>query len=197
MSDKPPPFADYISVSGDELWAKILSGEIEAHIYSSEAPGDFEPVPISAAAFFVAEEAGRDEDGAPDPRLKSYQIMVRDRDQRRLSGTRRHIPVPHWLYVAKADLPAPKKPRSGPGAAEQYDWDDIELFVRKLFIDRGDFAKPENRVDKWRSQNDLIEAVKDYLQARNPPQPIPGQTQLKIKVADMLKRIRLELPTGH
>ena len=194
MSDKPPPFAGYTPVSGDELWAKILSGEIKAHIYSSEARGDFKPVPIAAAAFFVAEEAGRDQDGEPDPQLKPYQIMAHDRDQRRPSGIRRRIPVPHWVYVANE---APKKQRSSPGAAEQYDWDDIEQFVQKLFRDQGDFAKPENRVKGWRSQNDLIEAAKDYLQARKPPQPIPGQTQLKIKVADMLKRIRLELPTGH
>jgi hypothetical protein len=137
MSDKPPPFADYISVSGDELWAKILSGEIEAHIYSSEAPGDFEPVPISAAAFFVAEEAGRDEDGAPDPRLKSYQIMVRDRDQRRLSGTRRHIPVPHWVYVARKESSAPKAPKQQPKSRTQARRDRVRMAAKALWPPSG------------------------------------------------------------
>jgi hypothetical protein len=43
----------------------------------------------------------------------------------------------------------------------------------------------------------LIEAVKDYLQRKKPPESVPGPTQLKAKVADMLKRIRSELPTDH
>jgi hypothetical protein len=192
MTNKPPPFPKYIAVSGDDIWQKIRSGEVVPHIYSGEAKGDFEPVPLSAAEFFAAEEAGRDEDGEPDPRLKLYQIMWRDRDRRRPAATRRAIPVPHWVYVMKA---VPKKERSGPGAAEQYDWDHIEQFVRKKFVDCGDFAKPDNRVEGWKSQNDLIEAVKDYLQKRS--EPIPGPTQFKEKVAGMLKRIRLELPTGH
>jgi hypothetical protein len=192
MSDKPPPFAGYTPVSGHELWAKILAGDIEAHIYSSEARGDFEPVPISAAAFSVADEAGHDQDGEPDPQLKPFQIMAHDRDQRRSSGIRRRIPVPHWVYVASAAL---KKQRGRPGRAEQYDWADIELFVRKALQERGDFAKPENRMDKWRSQNDLIEAVKDYLQKRG--EPFPGPARFKVKVAEILKKIRLQLPAGH
>jgi hypothetical protein len=196
MSAEPPPFEDYVSVSGDELWSKILSGEIKAHIYSSEARGDLKPVPISAAAFFVAEEAGRRyEDGEPDPRLRPYQIMVRDHDRRRPAGTRRHIPVPHWVYVFRKDLPAPKQPRTGPGAAEIYDWDDIEQFIRQEFTKRGDFKMPENRMKGWRSQNDLIELIKDYLQARK--QPVPRDTQFKKNVGKILRQIRSELPTGH
>jgi hypothetical protein len=193
MSDKPPPFANYVPVSADDIWKKILSGDVAAHIYSSEAKGDFEPIPISSAEFFTADEAGQSsEDGEPDSRLHPYQIMWRDRDRRRPSATRRGIKVPHWVYVMKADISARDR---GPGAAEQYDWADIELFVRKLFTDRGDFAKPENRVDGWKSQNNLIEAVKDYLERRR--QPVPKETQFKIKVGEMLKRIRLELPTDH
>jgi hypothetical protein len=123
MTNKPPPFPKYIAVSGDDIRQKIRSGEVVPHIYSGEAKGDFEPVPLSAAEFFAAEEADRDEDGEPDPRLKPYQIMWWDRDRRRPAATRRAIPVPHWVYVMKA---VPKKERSGPGAAEQYDWDHIE-----------------------------------------------------------------------
>ena len=94
MSDKPPPFDGYVAVSGDDLWAKILSGEIKAHIYSSEAAGDYQPVPISAAAFFVAEQRGHDHDGELDQRLKPHQILVHDRDRRRPSATRRESAGP-------------------------------------------------------------------------------------------------------
>jgi hypothetical protein len=195
VTDRPPPFARYVVVSGQDAWEKILSGEVTPHIYSSKARGDFEPVPISAAEFFLAVQAGRDADGEPDAALKPYQIMWCDRDGRRPARVRHRIPVPHWVYVMKAAPPARKKERTGPGAAEQYDWADIELFVRKLLSDRGDFAKPENRMDGWRSQNNLIEVVKNYLEKTR--QPAPSPTQFKDKVADMLKRIRSELPADH
>jgi hypothetical protein len=196
MSDKPPPFANYLPVSSDDIWKKVLSGEVPAFIYSAEARGDFEPVPISAAEISMADEDGRaasdDDQVWPEPKLKPHQILWRDSDRRRPSARRRGIRVPHWVYVMKADISAKNR---GAGAAEQFDWADIELLVRKLFADRGDFAKPENRVLGWRSQNDLIEAVKDYLEKRH--QPVPGETRFKAKVAEMLKRIRLELLTGH
>src|SRR5665213_1052385 len=138
MSDKPPPFAGYTPVSVDELWAKILSGEIEAHIYSSEAPGDFEPVPISAAAFFVAEQAGRDQDGEPDPQLKPRQIMVHDRDRRRPPAIRRRIPVPHWVYVAqKASRPPSLTARRG---RPPLDWQTIQKRTFKLMDHHGEFS---------------------------------------------------------
>ena len=96
MSDKPPPFANYLPVSSDDIWKKILSGEIPAFIYSTEARGDFEPVPISAAEIFMADEAAHavsDEEQAwPGPKLKAHQIMWRDRDRRRPAPTRRAIP---------------------------------------------------------------------------------------------------------
>jgi hypothetical protein len=117
VSDKPPPFAGYVSGSEDEVWEKILSGEVAPHIYSGEAKGDFKPVPISAAEFFKAEEAGRHEDGEPDAQLKPYQIMWRDRDRRRPSATRRGIPVPHWVYIMKTDREASPQPvAQGPSA---------------------------------------------------------------------------------
>jgi hypothetical protein len=180
MSDKPPPFEDYISVSGGELWAKILSGEIKAHIYSSEARGDLEPVPISAAAFFVAEAAGRVyEDGEPDPRLKPYQIMVRDRDRRRPSATRRGIPVAHWVYVVRKDLPAPKKLAGrGPGAPRKYDWPEIKRFTFEQLATRGDFAE-EDQEDGWKAAADLYRAIEERFGEKCPElttlkQRVPG-----------------------
>ncbi|WP_213775440.1 hypothetical protein [Bradyrhizobium sp. dw_78] len=195
MSDKSPPFPNYVIVAGPELWAKILAGEITPYIYSGEARGDLDPVPISAAAFCIADGATHDRDGARDPQLKPYQIMVIDRDRRRPSRIRRRIPVPHWVYVDRKDLPAPKVPRVGPGAAVKYDWDDIEQFIRTKFADLGDFLKPENKTEGWRSQNDLIRSVTDYLERRR--QPVPRESQFKRKVTEILKRIRAELPAGH
>lgn len=112
MNDKPPPFAGYMPVGENEKWMKILSGEIAPYVYSGEARGDFEPVPISTAEFYVAEQASRDEEGKPDPHLRQYQIMWRDRDRRRPVATRRAIPVPHWVYIARQDL-APRKGKGG------------------------------------------------------------------------------------
>jgi hypothetical protein len=195
MSNKAPPFKGYAPVASDDVWKKVLAGEINAHIYSSEAQGDLEPVPISPAEIFSADEASRDEDGEPDPMLRPYQIMWRDRDRRRLSAIRRAIPVPHWVYIVEPEPAATKSPRSAPGAPEIYDWDDVRQFTRREFEKRGDFLKSENRVKGWRSQNDLIKLIKDYLDRLN--QPVPGDSQLKKQVAETLKQLRSELPTGH
>jgi hypothetical protein len=112
MSSKPPPFADYRAVSDSETWSKILSGDVAAFVYSREARGDFEPVPISAAEFFLAEQAGQTAyHGEPDPALNPYQIMVCDRDRRRSAAVRHRIPIPHWVYVPKAaPQDKPKQP---------------------------------------------------------------------------------------
>jgi hypothetical protein len=100
--------------------------------------------------------------------------------------------VPHWIYVARQVSPAPKDTRGSP---EQYDWDDIEQFIRREFTNRGDFADAGNRVNGWRSQNDLIELIKDYLERRK--QPIPQPTRFKEKVAEILLKLRSELAAGH
>jgi hypothetical protein len=119
MSDKPPPFANYLPVSSDDIWKKILSGEVPAFIYSTEARGDFEPVPISAAEIFMADEAGQaggdEEQVWQGPKLKPHQIMWRDSDRRRPSARRRGIRVPHWVYVMKADTSTQDR---GPRAAK-------------------------------------------------------------------------------
>ena len=164
MSDKPPPFAGYTPVLGDELWAKILSGEIGAHIYSSEARGDFEPVPISAAAFFVAEETGRNQDGEPDPELKPYQVMVRDDDRRRPSGTRRRIPVPHWVYVAQKASRAASAPPSSTGRRGRppLDWQTIQKTAFELMDHHGEFSSDDS---KWNAQARLEAILQDRFNA--------------------------------
>ena len=52
MSDKPPPFANYLPVTSQDIWEKLLAGDLAAHIYNSEARGSSGPVSISAAEFF-------------------------------------------------------------------------------------------------------------------------------------------------
>jgi len=103
-------------------------------------------------------------------------------------------------FIAERELVAPvatEQPAKR-GSPEKYDWDDIEQFVRQEFIKRGDFQKPENKVKGWRSQNDLIELIEEYLQVRN--EEIPGLTQMKKRVGKILAKIRsakAELPTDH
>jgi hypothetical protein len=188
VSNRPPPFRGYSLVSSDDLWAKILSGEVEPHIYSGEANGDFEPVPISAAEFFTAEEAGRNEDGEHDERLKPYQIMWRDRDRRRPSGTRRHIPVPHWVYVVREDLPPPSgqgavKPERR-GAPRKYDWPEIKRFTFEELDRRGDFAE-EDQVDGWKTYADLYRAIEGKFSEK-----CPELTTLKERVPGFVREWR-------
>jgi hypothetical protein len=124
VSQRPPHFENFVFLGElaepeDQLRAKILSGQIKAYIYSTLARGDFEPVPISAATFSVEEDEGWEDFSDPDPQPKPFQIMIVDRDIRRRSGTRRHIRVPHWIYVARQDLPAaPADTPSGLSLAE-------------------------------------------------------------------------------
>jgi hypothetical protein len=168
----------------EQLWQDVISGKIRARVYAV-GETDFGPVPISPLALQGYDKAEV---------LKSFQIEFVDRDVRRPARRRRRIPVPHWIYVVRDDLPA-RKVHEGPGRPEDYDWDDIYQFVCKEFQARGDLQRSENRVKGWRSQNDVIELIKNYLQRRK--QRIPGDTQLKKRVSEILKRIRSELPTDH
>jgi hypothetical protein len=113
-SASPPPFENYVPVSEQDLWQKMRDGKVEAHVYSGVAPGDFEPVPIPAAAFVIADEARTDEEYGFPTHLAPFQILWRDSDPRRSSATRRAVRVPHWVYMKKAapqsePAPEPKK----------------------------------------------------------------------------------------
>jgi hypothetical protein len=150
MSNTPPPFANHRPVSDSETWDKILSGDITALVYSSKARGDFGPVAISAAEFFLADQAGQTaDDGEPDPELKPYQIMVCDRDRRRPSAVRHRIPIPHWVYVMKAasaasntdKIAAPATPRKRHTSPQQM---RAEAALKTLF---GDEIPSREQVD--------------------------------------------------
>jgi hypothetical protein len=204
VSDVAPPFVGFIELSQmsettrDELLGKMLSGEHPAYVYSSEADGRLEPARITPAEFFKAwrraqQEAGCDDcldaSGWPLKKMGPFQIRVPDRDIRRDRGRlmRRTIAVPHWIYVLKADLSATDN-RNGPGAVDLYDWDEIEQVVANLWQVRGDFDLPDNRGDDWKSQNSVIEHVKNYLQKHN--RKIPGDTQIKKRVGEIIGKLR-------
>jgi hypothetical protein len=116
-------------------------------------------VQITAAEFFNAERAGRDEGGEYDPLLEPYQIMWRDRDRRRPSARRRAIPVPHWVYIARDGLPAVlSKPATKAGRKPSYDWSAVECALIELMDEHGDFV-PEDH--DWNGQARLEEALQD------------------------------------
>jgi hypothetical protein len=54
------------------------------------------------------------------------------------------------------------------GAKAQWDWAEIEMLVCKTMDERGDFAKPENAEDGWRSLADLYKQIVKYVE-RLPP----------------------------
>jgi len=52
----------------------------------------------------------------------------------------------------------------------------------------GDYEIADNRVKDWRSQNDVIRKLEDYLEKHK--RPVPGPSQMKVKVAEFLKNWR-------
>jgi hypothetical protein len=76
------------------------------------------------------------------------------------------------------------------GAKEQWDWEDIEMFVCKTMGERGDFAEAENAEDRWRSLADLCRLVENYIQQREGPDKVPALSTLKSRVTKMVARWR-------
>lgn len=60
-----------------------------------------------------------------------------------------------------------KQPPQRRGAPPQYDWDDGKQFVFKELETYGDFDLPENHSTGWRSQNDLIDRLLEYMGRRS------------------------------
>jgi hypothetical protein len=120
-STEPPPFTDYIPVDSQDIWEKLCRGKIQAHVYSATAPGDFEPVPIPAAAFVIADKARTTPDDYGSPQeLAPFQILWIDSDSRRRGRRATRMPVPHWVYVKTAEPEAsaaaePSKPACSQG----------------------------------------------------------------------------------
>jgi hypothetical protein len=160
---KPLPFKDHIFAgdafeTDEQLQAKVRSFEIKPFVYSAIAPGNFEPIPISAAEFAKAVECGWEDFSDPYAVRPPFQIMVVDRDMRRRPGTRSHVRGPHWIYLLKADLAPSKKSRAGRKAV--YDWPEIRGFVFEQLTARGDFEEPD-QIDGWKAAADLYRAIAD------------------------------------
>ena len=68
-------------------------------------------------------------------------------------------------------ISAPRK-----GRARKYDWDDAMEFAKKKLGERGDFNQPENAVDGWRSQADLMRLVIGYMAELNDGNEPPEST---------------------
>jgi hypothetical protein len=59
---------------------------------------------------------------------------------------------------------APQKREKGkPGPRLKFDEIDAKEFVFQQLADNGDFDKPDNQVEGWRSQNDLVGKLQDYM----------------------------------
>ncbi|WBL82308.1 hypothetical protein I3J27_18420 [Bradyrhizobium xenonodulans] len=171
MTDRPLPFPNYVLVSTQDIWQQILDGHVAPHVYSTKAKGDLAPVPISAAQFSWADQTGRD-----DPALRAFQIMWIDRDTGRPVSVRHRIPVPHWVYVMKAQAPAATTNERRAGAKAKYDWHAIKEFTFEQLTSRGDFAE-HDQLDGWRSAADLYRAIEDKFGQKS-----PELTTLKEKV---------------
>ncbi|MFO1098230.1 MAG: hypothetical protein U1E81_08130 [Xanthobacteraceae bacterium] len=78
--------------------------------------------------------------------------------------------------------------KSPAGAKPKWDWEDIGLFVNKTLCQNEDFDDPKHQVPGWRSQNDLIEKVKDYLETRR--HDLPAPSTLKSRIGPMVSKWR-------
>jgi hypothetical protein len=134
------------------------------------------PAPTADAAATRSSEAGPEE--SPAPAIQSDQMMTADPAQATPEARPEAAPPvtqPNDLTIdIQASAPAHGAPeaesddaeRSGPGAPEQYHWDDGFWYMRDLLDRRGDPKNRENPnpIKDWRSNADLYRAVLDYLE---------------------------------
>jgi hypothetical protein len=85
---------------------------------------------------------------------------------------------------------APSKPRSRRGAPKQYDWDEAKQFVFGELNMYGDFDLPENQDDGWRSQNDLIGRLQEYMASDRGGGRGPSDSSAKTYVANWVAEWR-------
>jgi hypothetical protein len=91
------------------LWSRQRSGRLSARVYRVGRT-DFGPIDLPATVFLNTDR---------EQVLTTWQIEVRETDQRRPAAIRRVIPVPHWLYVKRTSLNKFMKARPGAtGTAE-------------------------------------------------------------------------------
>jgi hypothetical protein len=65
--------------------------------------------------------------------------------------------------VVKANQPTAKS-KAKPGAKPRWDWEDIELFVRRELDRWGDFADPQVATKDWQSLSDLYARIITYVE---------------------------------
>lgn len=123
MTNTAPPFVGFTDLgrlpeeTRAEVLAKMLSGELSAYVYSSNADGKLDPVPIAPAQFSMhwtsaQTEANLDDEDRLDrnswrmAKMEPFQIRLSDEDRRRDPSrlSRIKMGVPHWVYVARDQL---------------------------------------------------------------------------------------------
>jgi hypothetical protein len=94
-----------------------------------------------------------------------------------------------WPFSEIQPDPASRKGRVG--AKQKYDWQDIEDFVWKKLDSKGDF-KHVDTTDDWKSQNDLIAAVTEYIEHHrgDAGSDGPAHSTMKERIAPMVARWR-------
>jgi hypothetical protein len=156
VSNTALPFIGFIDLgripeaTRDEILARMFSGELSTYVYSSEANGKLEPVPITPAQFSIhwksarAEEELDDEDrldrnGWRLQKMERFQIRISDEDARRDPSrlSRRKLGVPHWIYLLNSDLALPR------GGADQQQMPQMHYPGDLALIDEG-VRKAEN-----------------------------------------------------
>jgi hypothetical protein len=105
-----------------------------------------------------------------------------------------------WIFVSKASLEGSinslgaisslkKGGGTKTGRVEKYDWEEGELYLRKLLEQNGDFKDPLNRREGWRSQNDAVSLVIEHL-AKISKDDGPSPSAVKAKVREWLEEFR-------
>jgi hypothetical protein len=88
------------------------------------------------------------------------------------------------------DPAANPETRKRKGRKPQYDWEDVELFVKSQLDARGDFDDSDQVAD-WRCQADLERSVADYFSKRG-NERVPAVSSVREKIGPMVDRWRTE-----
>jgi hypothetical protein len=88
-------------------------------------------------------------------------------------------------------FPPMKLSPSRPGRRASYDWQDVQLFVEQKLEENGDFDDPDCQVTGWRSQNDFVGRVQEYMQNNRMHGEAPADSTVKAAIAPMIATWRL------
>jgi len=129
------------------------------------------------------------------PYIKCYGVADQHHSDE-LYGSDRHVPEWTHLRAQCSDInswwPFSEVPRTKRGRKPGWDWGDIELFVRNLLDERGDFDHELNRTQDWKSLNSLIAMVQKYIEDRG--EKAPSESILKERLPPVVDGWRKQNP---